>query len=739
MKLSKLYFLTLTALIISACGGGSDGASNETSPTSTPTSESDHQTLPSSENTTIGNTENTENTESEVPETEVEPTPIPSINIVQFIANGIPETADGTVNFIKPNQEVVSYNLSEMRSQSGVTLASNDYSVESTILYEGINYVLTTASISIHSGMTSPVSLNYNALAAEAGVIHITLNNLPSGSTERLVSIYDNESNLVSSQMTNNFNVTLSLNPGTYTISYQGYLDNANNRYYSANNTNNITVTAASTQDLAISYAVDNVFYEVGAYYPAWGTYGRDHQIHHLDAKDLDVLYYAFLNFNANGIVTLGDGYADTEKRFTTDVTTTHGTYKAGTWYGEGSNKPFYGNLERIQQLKTLAKNQYNNDLIAVFSIGGWTWSGNFPSVAADPQKRLAFANSATALVEQYNMDGLDLDWEFPVWGVQNEHINAANTAIAAQGAGITNEQKQAILDQYLQYNDAANYVELIKVVRQKLDNLSNTTGKTYHLSIAINQAPENIALNHYSQMLPYLDSVNIMSYDAAGTWDSTTGHQSPLSATEGADAPNYTTTKGQWNLISSVAALNAEGVSNQKIIAGIPLYGRQWVEVDVGLAHIPGVYQSGITGPGEWENGSLGYNCLMGDSFSNVKDNEVCTSFANTASDYTYILVRDNNNVLRSVGNFGEVGINGYTVSGVTYPFDRIVESYYYNPLSRMFITYDSATMVKIKAHWLKQQGLKGAMFWDTSGDAPNPETNPDPSLIDALANTFN
>ncbi|WP_440615480.1 hypothetical protein [Cysteiniphilum sp. 6C5] len=115
MKLSQLYFLTLTAFIISACGGSSDGASNETSPTSTPPSESDYQTLPSSENTTIGNTENTD---SEVPETEVEPTPIPSINIVQFIANGIPETADGTVNFIKPNQEVISYSLKVLGSQT---------------------------------------------------------------------------------------------------------------------------------------------------------------------------------------------------------------------------------------------------------------------------------------------------------------------------------------------------------------------------------------------------------------------------------------------------------------------------------------------------------------------------------------------------------------------------------------------------------------------------------------------
>ena len=104
------------------------------------------------------------------------------------------------------------------------------------------------------------------------------------------------------------------------------------------------------------------------------------------------------------------------DKRFP-EVKTEHGTYTAGDWNNE---KPFYGNLERIQQLKTLAMNQYGNHIDAIFSVGGWTWSSNFEALAADPVKRERFAQTAVALVQQYNMDGLDLDWEFAVWGNQN-------------------------------------------------------------------------------------------------------------------------------------------------------------------------------------------------------------------------------------------------------------------------------------------------------------------------------
>ena len=192
-----------------------------------------------------------------------------------------------------------------------------------------------------------------------------------------------------------------------------------------------------------------------------------------------------------------------------------------------------------------------------------------------------------------------------------------------------------------------------------------------------------------------------------------------------------HTHTKGKR------AALIAQDVPRNKIIVGLPLYGRQWSEVERGSDQTPGVYQNGVAGAGEWEKGNLGYNCLMGETFSEQKDASTCQAYDDLAQQYTYILVNDNG-TLKSMSNNGLVNCYGYSVDGRTYGFDQIIESYYYNPTTQVFITYDSATMVQIKGQWIKNEGLGGGMFWDTSGDAPLAKGSQDVSLIDRLSQQF-
>ena len=42
-------------------------------------------------------------------------------------------------------------------------------------------------------------------------------------------------------------------------------------------------------------------------------------------------------------------------------------------------------------------------------SIGGWTLSGSFPTVAADVDKRKRFAKECVGLIEDYGFDGIDI------------------------------------------------------------------------------------------------------------------------------------------------------------------------------------------------------------------------------------------------------------------------------------------------------------------------------------------
>ncbi len=52
--------------------------------------------------------------------------------------------------------------------------------------------------------------------------------------------------------------------------------------------------------------------------------------------------------------------------------------------------------------------------LTVLISVGGWLWSGGFSDMALTKASRATFIDSVAAFVTHYDLDGLDIDWEFP-------------------------------------------------------------------------------------------------------------------------------------------------------------------------------------------------------------------------------------------------------------------------------------------------------------------------------------
>jgi chitinase len=273
---------------------------------------------------------------------------------------------------------------------------------------------------------------------------------------------------------------------------------------------------------------------------------------------------------------------------------------------------------------------EVNPDLRILISIGGWTWSGNFSDATLTPQSREKFARTSADIVVDYDLDGVDIDWEYPnLPGDNNVH----------------------------RPEDKQNYTLMFEALRKELDERTKETGKYYELTTAVGAFYAYIENTEMDKASEYLDYVNLMTYDFY-TSGERAGHHSNLYPPE-----DY---EKDASAHKAVQQFLEAGVPAEKLVLGLPFYGRSWF------------MESG-------ENRGI-----------NMPVRSVTRG-----GGYTYI--RDS-----------LVNKKGF----VRYWDEKAQAPYLFNSETNQLITYDDEESVKLKVEYVIENNMAGLMFWQYASD---------------------
>jgi len=202
-----------------------------------------------------------------------------------------------------------------------------------------------------------------------------------------------------------------------------------------------------------------------------------------------------------------------------------------------------------------------NPGLTVLTSVGGWLWSTNFSDVCLTAASRKTFIDSVMAFLARYDLDGLDIDWEYP--------------GMIGAGHPFRPEDKQ-------------NFTALVKELRTRFDQQTRHTHRHLYLTMAAGSSNEFIEHTEMDKVQKYLDTVNLMAYDYyEPDSDKITGHHAPL-FTSDADPKKVSAD-------ASVQAFEKAGVPADKMTLGLPFYGHVWGNVE---DHNHGLFQPGKPTP---------------------------------------------------------------------------------------------------------------------------------------------
>ena len=375
--------------------------------------------------------------------------------------------------------------------------------------------------------------------------------------------------------------------------------------------------------------------------------------------------------FNGGGDVTAGPG-GDINKLDVRQIT--HLNYSFGLVYNNEKDETndalkdasklhqiwlsqkVQDDLLKIPQLR-----KQNPNLKVLLSVGGWGARG-FSGAAATKDTRAVFIQSAQEIIAKYGLDGIDLDWEYPV--------NGAWGLVESQPA------------------DRANFTALLTELRTAL-------GHKKLLTIAVGANAESPkSWVDVKAIAPSLDYINLMTYDMAY-------------GTQYFNSNLYDST--QWPTVAAADKYSADFVVSNYLAAGL-----KPSQMNLGIGFYGRVPKRAVEPGIDWSKPDAQKNPVTQPYFEPAQI-ELFKSLGVDLSKDTYVKYND---IVAKLINDPQKRFSQHWDDEAKVPWLSVQSA---DGKTLFALSYENPRSVAIKADYIKSKGLGGAMFWEYGADDNN------------------
>ncbi|CAD6567240.1 MAG: hypothetical protein TREMPRED_003427 [Tremellales sp. Tagirdzhanova-0007] len=295
-------------------------------------------------------------------------------------------------------------------------------------------------------------------------------------------------------------------------------------------------------------------------------------------------------------------------------------------------------------------------------SIGGWTGSTYFSTICSSSANRKKFVANIMVAVNAYNLDGIDIDWEYP--GTTGADGNAVST------------------------HDSANFLLFLTELRAALPVGALISTATQVWPFADSNGNPMSDVSGFAKIIDY---ILIMNYDVWGS-SSTPGANAPLS--DGCQ----NSSQPLANAYAAVSSWTTAGMPANQITLGVPAYGYLQKSGATGLKD----RRSLISPPGRRttqlpRSYATVYNDNGGSSDGQVMFESLISQGA---------LALDNTGSYTGAGGF----VREWDSCSST-PWLR-------SSHSGQIVTYDDPQSMSLKGQFAAQAGLRGCNVFSIDGD---------------------